>query len=261
MPVMATPPTSHGRRRSAAWRSTPGRCARTTSTTPTSCGWTSTPCRRSVRRRAPRRDRRQGRARGARARRFPKTSGKKGIHVNARIRPEWTFTEVEGGAPSRARSSAASPTSRRRRGGRRSATACSSTTTRTRATGPWRPRTACARSDARVSAAHLGRGPRRRTGRVHDAHGPRPPPTRGRRRRGARGQAGSLEAAFELATQQEAEGLGEAPYPPHFPKAEGEPVRAQPSRRRKRDDEDKGTVPPPAPGRRADPGAAGRRCH
>ena len=68
---------------------------------------------------------------------------------------------------------------------------------------------------------------------------------------------GSLEAAFELADRQEAEGQGEAPYPPHFPKAEGEPIRAQPSRRRKRDDEDKGTVPPPAPGKTSGP--TGRR--
>jgi bifunctional non-homologous end joining protein LigD len=68
---------------------------------------------------------------------------------------------------------------------------------------------------------------------------------------------GSLEAAFELSAKQEAAGLGEAPYPPHFPKAEGEPVRAQPSRRRTRDDEDEGTVPPPAPGKTSGP--TGRR--
>ena len=34
---------------------------------------------------------------------FPKTSGKKGIHVNARIRPEWTFTEVRRAALALAR--------------------------------------------------------------------------------------------------------------------------------------------------------------
>ena len=34
---------------------------------------------------------------------FPKTSGKKGIHVNARIRPEWDFTEVRRAALALAR--------------------------------------------------------------------------------------------------------------------------------------------------------------
>jgi hypothetical protein len=72
---------------------------------------------------------------------------------------------------------------------------------------------------------------------------------------------GTLESVFELSDRQAEEGQGEAPYPPHFPKAEGEPVRAQPSRRRKgggaRDAADKGTVPPPAPGKTSGP--TGRR--
>ncbi|MDP8970332.1 MAG: ATP-dependent DNA ligase, partial [Actinomycetota bacterium] len=29
------------------------------------------------------------------------------------------------------------------------------------------------------------------------------------------------------------QGLGDAPWPPHFPKQDGEPVRVQPSRRRR----------------------------
>jgi hypothetical protein len=66
---------------------------------------------------------------------------------------------------------------------------------------------------------------------------------------------GSLEAALELSERQADEGQGEAPYPPHFPKAEGEPVRAQPSRRRRTPSE--GSVPPPAPGKRSGP--TGRR--
>ncbi|MCC7364660.1 MAG: DNA polymerase domain-containing protein [Dehalococcoidia bacterium] len=45
-----------------------------------------------------------------------------------------------------------------------------------------------------------------------------------------------LAPLLELVARQEAEGLGEAPLPPHFPRAEGEPVRAQPSRRRKKDE-------------------------
>ena len=38
---------------------------------------------------------------------------------------------------------------------------------------------------------------------------------------------------LELAAHDEAEGLGDAPWPPNFPKADGEPVRAQPSRRQR----------------------------
>jgi hypothetical protein len=42
-----------------------------------------------------------------------------------------------------------------------------------------------------------------------------------------------LEPLLELAERDEREGLGDAPWPPHFPKAEGEPPRVQPSKRRK----------------------------
>jgi sugar phosphate isomerase/epimerase len=42
--------------------------------------------------------------------------------------------------------------------------------------------------------------------------------------------AGSLEALLELARRDEASGLGDAPWPPHFPKAEGEGPRVAPSR-------------------------------
>jgi DNA ligase D-like protein (predicted polymerase) len=50
----------------------------------------------------------------------------------------------------------------------------------------------------------------------------------------------SLEALIELTAQQEAQGLGDAPWPPQFPKADGEPRRVQPSRARK----DNGTESP-----------------
>ena len=41
---------------------------------------------------------------------------------------------------------------------------------------------------------------------------------------------------LELAAQDEAGGLGDAPWPPHFPKQEGEPHRAAPSRSRQKAD-------------------------
>jgi hypothetical protein len=41
---------------------------------------------------------------------------------------------------------------------------------------------------------------------------------------------GSLEKLLELADKDEAEGLGDAPWPPHFRKAKDEPSRVMPSR-------------------------------
>jgi DNA ligase D len=46
--------------------------------------------------------------------------------------------------------------------------------------------------------------------------------------------AGSLEALLELSARQEQGGLGDAPWPPHYRKQEGEPARVQPSKARGR---------------------------
>jgi DNA ligase D-like protein (predicted polymerase) len=43
---------------------------------------------------------------------------------------------------------------------------------------------------------------------------------------------GSLDGLLDLSARQEAEGLGEAPWPPHYPKPADEPPRVMPSRRR-----------------------------
>jgi bifunctional non-homologous end joining protein LigD len=43
----------------------------------------------------------------------------------------------------------------------------------------------------------------------------------------------SLERVLELSAQQEREGAGDAPWPPHYRKQAGEPPRAQPSKRAK----------------------------
>jgi bifunctional non-homologous end joining protein LigD len=48
-------------------------------------------------------------------------------------------------------------------------------------------------------------------------------------------QAGSLESLLELAARDEREGLGDAPWPPHFRKQKNEPRRVQPSRARRAD--------------------------
>src|SRR5262249_56669575 len=46
------------------------------------------------------------------------------------------------------------------------------------------------------------------------------------------GHACALDALLELADRHAREGLGDAPWPPHYRKQAGEPARVQPSRRR-----------------------------
>ncbi len=77
--------------------------------------------------------------------------------------------------------------------------------------------------------------------------------------------AGSLDGLLELSARHEAEGLGDAPWPPNYAKQPGEPPRVQPSRRRMADPRPPtdpsaprgrlGSVAPPTPSaslRRAD---------
>jgi hypothetical protein len=45
--------------------------------------------------------------------------------------------------------------------------------------------------------------------------------------------AASLEPLLDLSARQAREGLGDAPWPPHYRKQPGEPARVAPSRRRK----------------------------
>jgi bifunctional non-homologous end joining protein LigD len=191
---------------------------------------------------------------------FPKTSGKKGIHVNARIRPDWTFTEVRRAALALAREVerrvpdiATTKWWKEERHGvfldynqnARDRTVASAYSVRPVA-------------DARVSAPiewdevpDVDPGSltmRTVPGRLRSVGDPGT---------GIDDHAGTLTSAFELSERQAEEGQGEAPYPPHFPKAEGEPVRAQPSRRRARAPSVEGSVPPPAPGKASGP--TGRR--
>ncbi len=44
--------------------------------------------------------------------------------------------------------------------------------------------------------------------------------------------AGSLDRLLQLSAEHERQGLGDAPWPPHYKKQEGEPARVQPSKRR-----------------------------
>ena len=47
-------------------------------------------------------------------------------------------------------------------------------------------------------------------------------------------QPGSLDSLLDLSARQKREGQGDAPWPPHYEKQEGEPPRVQPSKRRPR---------------------------
>jgi hypothetical protein len=81
---------------------------------------------------------------------------------------------------------------------------------------------------------------------------------------------GSLDALLELSARHERDGLGDAPWPPHYAKPEGEPPRVQPSRQRRPTAEygpsdaeslaaavAAGSAPPPTGGSRPTP--TGRR--
>jgi bifunctional non-homologous end joining protein LigD len=76
---------------------------------------------------------------------------------------------------------------------------------------------------------------------------------------------GSLEALLELSARHEAEGLGDAPWPPNYAKQAGEPPRVQPSRKRRPESEyepgrgEAGGPPPEVAAERAAAVAAGDR--
>ena len=57
---------------------------------------------------------------------------------------------------------------------------------------------------------------------------------------GIDGMVGTLDALLELSARHEAEGEGDAPWPPNYAKQEGEPPRVQPSRKRRADSEYQG---------------------
>jgi DNA ligase D-like protein (predicted polymerase) len=186
---------------------------------------------------------------------FAKTSGKRGIHVNARIEPRWTFPEVRRAALALAREVE-----------RRVPELCTTAWWKEERHGVFLDYNQNARDRTVASAYSVRPTPDARVSTpVSWDEVPDVDPARFTLRTvpdrlravgdpgvGIDDHVGSLEAALALSHRQETEGLGEAPYPPHFPKAEGEPPRVQPSKRRR-----EGTVPPPAPGKKTGP--TGRR--
>ena len=164
---------------------------------------------------------------------WPKTSGSRGMHVNVRIHPKWNFSEVRRAAIAlsraierRAPALASSKWWKEERHGvfldynqnAKDRTTCSAYSVRplpdARVSMPlhWNEVEACDPADFTVLTAPA------RFAKLGDPHAAMDE------------AAGSLEALLELAARDEAEGLGDAPWPPHFRKMEGEPPRVAPSR-------------------------------
>jgi DNA ligase D-like protein (predicted polymerase) len=164
---------------------------------------------------------------------WPKTSGSRGMHVNVRIQPRWTFSDVRRAALALSRAVE-----------RRTPAIASSKWWKEERHGVFldynqnaKDRTTCSAysvrplPDARVSAPlHWHEVPDcqpadftaltipKRFAEIGDPHA------------GMDATPGSLEELLELAAKDEAAGLGDAPWPPHFRKMKGEPSRVAPSR-------------------------------
>jgi bifunctional non-homologous end joining protein LigD len=167
---------------------------------------------------------------------FPKTSGSRGIHIYARIAPKWDFQDVRRAALALARE-----VERRMPG---------------RATSKWwkeervgvfidynqnaKDRTIASvysvrpTPDARVSAPLTwDELPACELGDFTVKTVPKRFAEKGDPGKGIDAAVGSLEKLLELSRRDEAQGLGDAPWPPHYARQQGEPKRVQPSRARK----------------------------
>src|SRR5258705_6729712 len=167
---------------------------------------------------------------------WPKTSGSRGIHVNVRIHRRWSFTEVRRAALALAREVerrapglATSKWWKEERHGvfldynqnAKDRTVAGAYSVRpkpdARVSAPvtWDELFACAPEDFTLRTMPA------RFAAVGDRHA------------AIDEHAGSLDALLALSARQEAAGLGDAPWPPHYAKQAGEPPRVQPSRRRR----------------------------
>ena len=166
---------------------------------------------------------------------WPKTSGSRGMHINVRIQPRWTFTQVRRAALALAREVE-----------RRSSGLATSKWWKEERQGVFvdynqnaKDRTVAAaysvrpKPDARVSAPLAWE----EVGDVEPADFTlRTMPARfrelGDRHDAMDREPQSLESLLELSARQEREGLGDAPWPPFYRKQKDEAPRVEPSRRR-----------------------------
>jgi DNA ligase D-like protein (predicted polymerase) len=191
---------------------------------------------------------------------WPKTSGSRGFHVYARIEPRWTFSEVRRAAVALAREVE-----------RRAPDLATSKWWKEERHGVFVDYNQNAKDRTVASVYSIRPTPDARVStplRWDEVPGCDPgaftidtAPARlaeiGDPGEGIDASPGSLAALLELAARDAAAGLGDAPWPPHFAKAEGEPPRVQPSKRKKPAPPREGAVPAPAPGKTAGP--TGRR--
>ncbi|HET7501214.1 MAG TPA: DNA primase small subunit domain-containing protein [Kofleriaceae bacterium] len=166
---------------------------------------------------------------------WPKTSGSRGAHIWIRIRPAWPFTEVRRAALALAREverrAPAIATAKWWKEERRGVFLDYNQNARDRTTASAysvRPT-----PDARVSMPlswdeFLACDPREFTLRTVPAI----VAARGDAHAQIDGAHGSIDPLLGLAARQEAEGHGDAPWPPHFEKTSGEAPRVAPSRAR-----------------------------
>jgi DNA primase len=167
---------------------------------------------------------------------WPKTSGNRGIHVACRIEPNWDFPVVRRAALAFAREV-------ERRAPRLVTTAWWKEERGRRVFIDYnqnaRDRTIAsaysvrARQDATVSApVTWDELPGAETEDFTLATMPMRFAKLGDVQAGIDDSVCDLRVLLEWVERDEAEGVGEAPYPPHFPKMPGEPRRVQPSKRR-----------------------------
>ena len=169
---------------------------------------------------------------------WPKTSGSRGMHVNVRIEPRWTFDEVRRAAVALAREVE-----------RRAPEIATSKWWKEERHGVFIDYNQNAKDRTVASAWSVRPTPDARVSMPlewDDVPGCDPAAftlvtapirfaERGDAAAGIDVAAGSLDKLLELSAEQEAAGLGEAPWPPQYKKAPGEPPRVQPSRAKSAD--------------------------
>jgi DNA ligase D-like protein (predicted polymerase) len=166
---------------------------------------------------------------------WPKTSGSRGMHVYARIEPRWTFAEVRRAAVALAREierrAPQDATSRWWKEERHGVFVDYNQNAKDRTVASAysvRPT-----PDARVSAPLTwDEVPDCRLEDFTIDTVPQRYAQLGDLAAGIDAAAGSLGPLLELAARDEAAGLPDAPWPPHFTKQDGEAPRVQPSKRR-----------------------------
>jgi bifunctional non-homologous end joining protein LigD len=166
---------------------------------------------------------------------WPKTSGSRGMHVNVRIHPHWSFDQVRRAALALAREverrEPERATSKWWKEERHGVFLDYNQNAKDRTVASaWSVRPT---PDARVSMPLLW-------DEVADCDpaaftlvtAPARLAERGDAAEGIDAAAGSLEGLLVLSAAHEAGGLGDAPWPPHYRKQDDEPPRVAPSRRR-----------------------------